>query len=322
VQLGCVLLLGIVVAGTSGYLALGLGPVDAVYQTITTISTVGFRELPDEPSNAFRTFTMALILTGVGTALYTATVLLESVVEGSLSDRIGRRRMQRNIDDLHGHVILCGWGRVGRTIAQHLVGAGDDVVVVEMDPERFEAIPGFKVWGDATLDQVMTDAGIERAATVVTAVDSDAANLFIALSARSRRADLFIVSRVRDEANEAKLRQAGADRVVNPQHIGGVRIASMARTPNVVDFLDVVMHDGSLEFRLADMSVPAASRLAGRTLRDAQVRDTTGALVLAIRNADGSFATNPGSEAVVGAGDVLIAIGTADQLESLRELVG
>jgi voltage-gated potassium channel len=293
---------------------------DALYQTVTTISTVGFSELPEEPSGPFRLFTALLILTGVGTALYTATVLLESVVEGRLTDRIGRRRMQRTIDELSGHVVLCGWGRVGRTVSQHLTGLGNEVVVVEKDIDRYEAVPCLKVWGDATHDDVMTMAGIERASTVIAAVDSDAANLFVTLSARARRPDLFIVSRVREEGNEPKLRQAGADRVVNPQQIGGVRIASMAQAPNVADFLDVVMHDGSLEFRLADMVVPKGSPLLGRTLSDAEVRDTTGALVLAIRTTDGEFTTNPGADTVVGEGDVLIAIGTEDQLEGLRSL--
>ena len=263
VQIGCSLLVGVLAVGIVGYLVLGLSPLDAAYQTVTTISTVGFREMPDEPSAPFRVFTMALVLTGVGVALYTATVLLESVVEGRLSDRIGRRRMQRTIDDLSGHVVLCGWGRVGRSIGQYLAASERDIVVVEADLERFDAIEGLKVWGDVTDDAVMTAAGIERAATLVTAVDSDADNLFVALSARARCPELFIVSRVRDEANEAKLRQAGADRVVNPQQIGGGRIAALALAPNVADFLDVVMHDGSLEFRLADIAL-AVGVPAGR----------------------------------------------------------
>jgi voltage-gated potassium channel len=228
--------------------------------------------------------------------------------------------MQRTIDGLEGHVILCGWGRVGRSIERHLTGAGVDVVVVEADPERAEAVPGLWVCGDATDDAVMTAAGLERAASVVTAVDSDAANLFITLSARDRRDDLFIVSRVRDDANEAKLRQAGANRIVNPQEIGGGRIAALALAPNVADFLDVVMHDGSLEFRLADITVPESSPLAGKSLRDAQVRDRTGALVLAIRNEGGEFTTNPAPESELRQGDVLIAIGTQDQLEELQQL--
>lgn len=321
-QLGCGLLLAVIVIGTSGYLVLGLDPLDALYQTVTTISTVGFRELPDDPSTGFRVFTMVLILTGVGVALYTASVFFESVVEGRLTERFGRRRMQRTIDELSGHVILCGWGRVGRSIERHLSGAGVEVVVVEADPERCDAVTGLSVCGDATEDEVMTAAGLERAATLVTAVDSDAANLFITLSARDRRPELFIVSRVRDEANEAKLRQAGADRVVNPQQIGGGRIAALALAPNVADFLDVVMHDGSLEFRLADITVPETSPLARQSLRQAQVRDRTGALVLAIRGAEGRFATNPTPESILKGGDVLIAIGTGPQLDELRTLIG
>jgi voltage-gated potassium channel len=320
VQLGCGLLLLVLVLGTVGYLLLGLDLLAALYQTVTTISTVGFRELPEDPSTGFRVFTMVLILSGVGVALYTASVLLESVVEGRLSERFGRRRMQRTIDELSGHVILCGWGRVGRSIERHLTGSGLDVVVVEAAPDRCGAVPGLSVCGDATEDAVMTTAGLERAATLVTAVDSDAANLFITLSARDRRPALFIVSRVRDEANEAKLRQAGANRVVNPQQIGGARIAALALAPNVADFLDVVMHDGSLEFRLADIAVPESSPLAGRSLREAQVRDLTGALVLAIRGQDGGFTTNPAPESLLKEGDVLIAIGTEGQLEHLRTL--
>lgn len=274
----------------------------------------------EDPSGPFRVFTTGLILLGVGTALYTATVLLESVVEGRLSDRIGRRRMERTIEDLSGHVVLCGWGRVGRTIQAHLSGSGSEVVVVEADPDRCERVPGLHVCGDATDDAVMTRAGIERAATLVTAVDSDADNLFVALSARDRRPDLFIVSRVRDEANEAKLLQAGANRVVNPQQIGGGRIAALALAPNVADFLDVVMHDGSLEFRLADIAVPEGSSLDGQSLREAHVRDRTGALVLAIRDGHGDFATNPAPETVLRGGSVLIAIGTGPQLDDLRSL--
>lgn len=319
-QLGCLLLVATILVGTGGYLLLGLSPLEALYQTVTTISTVGFRELPEEPSTGFRVFTMVLILTGVGVALYTASVLLESVVDGRLKERLGRRRMQRTIDRLSGHVILCGWGRVGRSIQRHLTGAGVDVVVVETNADLAEAVPGLWVCGDATDDAVMTAAGLERAASLVTAVDSDAANLFITLSARDRRDDLFIVCRVRDDANEAKLRQAGANRIVNPQEIGGGRIAALALAPNVADFLDVVMHDGSLEFRLADVAVPDSSPLAGKSLREAHVRDQTGALVLAIRDEDGDFTTNPAPERELHPGDVLIAIGTQDQLDELQAL--
>jgi voltage-gated potassium channel len=317
VQLGCFLLAAVILSGTIGYRLLGLGWLDAVYQTVTTISTVGFRELTEDPGPGFRVFTMALILSGVGVAFYTAAVMLEAIVEGRLTDTIGRRRMQRTISELSDHVVLCGWGRVGRSIERHVSGSGRSLVVVESDPDRYEAIPGLKVLGDATDDAVMTAAGLDRAATLVCAVDSDAGNLFITLSARARSSELLIVTRIRDEANEAKMLQAGADRVVNPQQIGGRRIAALALAPHVADFLDVVMHDGSLEFRLEDIALPDDSPLAGRSLRDAHIRDRTGALVLAIRGVDGQFATNPPPETVLTGGTVLIAIGTGDQLSRL-----
>jgi voltage-gated potassium channel len=320
VQLGGALLVTVIAAGTVGYWLLGLGPLEGLYQAVTTVTTVGFRELPEEPSTAFRVFTIVLILLGVGVVLYTASVVLEALIEGRLTDRIGRRRMQRTIEGLSGHVVLCGWGRVGRSIHPFLVGAGRDVVVVDADTDRFEAVPGLKVFGDATDDAVMTLAGVERAAVLVTSVDTDAANLFVTLSARARRPDLFIVARVRDPANEAKLIQAGADRVVNPQEIGGARIAALALSPAVADFLDVVMHDGSLEFRLADVALAERSPLAGRTLRDAHLRDATGALVLAVRDGEGRFLTNPPPETVLVGGTTLIAIGTQDQLDALTRL--
>jgi voltage-gated potassium channel len=314
------LLVGVMVVGTIGYRLLGLGWLDSAYQTVTTIATVGFREIPEDPSRPFRIFTMGLVLTGVGIALYTATVLLESLVEGRLTDRIGRRRMERTIAELEGHVILCGWGRVGRSIHQFVTGAGEDVVVVEQDPERFDRVPGLKVEGDATDDRVMAEAGIDRASRLIAAIDTDADNLFVTLSARARRPDLFIVARVRDEGNEAKMRQAGANRVVNPQQIGGARIAALALQPHVADFLDVVMHDGSLEFQLADVAVPPGSPLAGRSLRDAQIRDRTGAMVLALRDEEGRFTTNPPPETEIDGGSVLIAIGTGAQIEALTAL--
>ncbi len=317
VQIGCSLLALVLLVGTVGYKLLGLPWLDAGYQTVTTISTVGFRELEPHPDTAFKLFTMAIVLFGVGVAFYTAALLLETVVEGRFTDRLGRRRMQRTIADLSGHVVLCGWGRVGRSIQRQLAAAGRPVVVIESDPQRFENIDGLKVEGDATDDDVLTAAGIERAGTLVAAVDGDADNLFITLSARDRCPEIFIVARVRSEANEAKLRQAGADRVVNPQLIGGSRMAALALAPNVADFLDVVMHDSEMEFRLADVAVPGDSPIAGLTLREAHLRDRTGALVLAIRDAAGAFVTNPPPETVLDGSTVLIAIGTQDQLDDL-----
>lgn len=313
----------VTIAGSLGYLMLGLAPLDAFYQTIITVSTVGYREVGvGEESQAYRLFTILVIMGGVGTAFYTLGVLLETFIEGRLTDQLWRRRMIRTIASMSDHVIVCGWGRVGRTIARDIAAAGRDVVVIDNDPDRPVDLDLPFVEGDATDDAVLTAASIETAGALVAALDSDASNLYVTLSGRSARADLFIVARARVESAEPKLAQAGADRVVNPQYIGGERIAAMILQPSVADFLDVVMHDGSLEFRLAEVRVPEGSPVAEESLRDAHLRDRTGALVLAMRDAAGTFRTNPPPDTPIHPGEVLIAIGTAAQLQALRDEVG
>ena len=315
------LLFAVLVVGTLGYLAFGFGFVDAMYQTVTTVATVGFREIrPLSTGGKF--FTMALILVGVSSTLYAFSVLIETLIEGRLLDSLGRRRMERTISSMHDHVIICGWGRVGRSIAAEVDAAGRQLVVVDNDTERLADSPYPTVTGDATEDAVLTAAGIERASSLIAAVDADAANSFIILSARAMRPDLFIVARARSFDSEGKLRRAGADRVVNPQHIGGARMAAFVLRPHVADFVDVVMHDRNIEFRLEEVSIGTSSPIAGKTLRDAQIRDRTGALVLAVREPEGALRTNPSPDSAVHAGDLLIAIGTDDELRALAALVG
>ena len=316
------LLLGSLVIGTVGYLILGLSLLDAIYQSVTTIMTVGFREV-GEPTAGFRIFTIVLILLGVGSALYALGVLLESLVEGAITERFERRRMERGLAECEQHVIVCGWGRVGRAIASALAVGPDrpTVVVVDKSPERCATVKGLVVEGDATDDAVLHRAGILRARALVAALNTDADNVYVTLCARRLCPELFIVARARVDTAEALLVQAGADRVVNPQAIGGHRMAALVAQPHVADFLDVAMHDAGLEFRLAELTVGADSEVAGRSLRDAHLRDATGALVLAFRSPDGAFRTNPDPSEQLHPGEVLIAIGTEDQLRALRQLV-
>ncbi|MDP8993261.1 MAG: potassium channel protein [Actinomycetota bacterium] len=308
-------------AGTIGYVMLGFGLLDAVYQTVTTITTVGFREVRPLDTTG-KVFTIFLILVGVGTALYTFTVALETLIDGHIRDLFGRRRMHRNIGRMSDHVIVCGWGRVGQSIARYISNADQELVVVDRDPNVLVGIPHPYVQGDVTEDEVLRAAGIERARVLVAALDTDAANLYATLSGRSLRPDLFIIARAHTDSSEPKLERAGANRVVNPQRIGGARMAALALQPHVAEFLDVVMHEGDLEFRLEEIPVPEGSDLAGRSLREAQIRDRTGALVLALRTEDGTFTTNPVPETQMCPGHILIAIGTAGQLEALEKLSG
>jgi voltage-gated potassium channel len=315
-----VALVTVAAAGTVGYIVLGFGTLDALYQTVTTVTTVGFREV-HPLSAAGKIFTIVLIVLGVGTALYTLGVIIETLLEGQLPEVFGRRRMERKISGMHDHVVVCGWGRVGKAIARDLVAMGAAAVVIDNDPSRLEGVPHPVLLGDATDDDVLERAGVRRARAVVAALHTDAGNLFVTLSARALRPELFIVARVRVEENEDKLRRAGADRVVNPQSIGGARMAAFVLQPHVTEFLDVVMHDRGIEFRLEEIAVPEGSPIQDRSIREAHIRDRTGALVLALRDSDGAFTTNPPPETAIRAGQVIIAIGTPEDLQTLERLV-
>ncbi len=215
IELALLAVFGVLVAGSVGYLVLGFSVLDAVYQTVTTITTVGFREV--RPLTiAGKVFTIALIVVGVGTALYAFSVVLEALVEGHLRQLLGRRRMERDIARMSGHAIVCGWGRVGRAVGGYLAGRGAQVVVVDNDPERVAAIPYPSLTGDVTDDDVLRRAGVMRARALITAINTDAENVFVTLSARALRRDLVIIARARTEASEPKLLRAGATRVVNP----------------------------------------------------------------------------------------------------------
>ncbi|HVA73346.1 MAG TPA: potassium channel protein [Acidimicrobiales bacterium] len=305
--------------GTFGYWVVGLSPLDALYQTVTTVSTVGFRELFPRTAGP-EVFTIILILMGVGTVLYAFGVLLEAVIEGDVFDIWGRHKMEKRISQLTNHVIVCGFGRVGRSVARHLAASDEDFVVIDQDSQRLDGTEYLTIAGDATDDEVLRQAGMERARALVAATSTDTTNVYVALSGRALRPDLFIVARARDAESEPKLLRAGANRVINPQAIGGNRVAAMLTQPHVSEFLDVVTHGDEIEFRLVEVAVGQGSSLAGRSLRDAKLRENTGALVLAIRGADGQFQTNPGPDTLISDGDVLIAIGTQAQLESLVAL--
>lgn len=311
-------LVAVVLIGEIGYLALGFGLLDATYQTLTTITTIGFGEV--QPfGTAEKLFTTAFVLVGVGVALYALTVMLGAVVEGHLGSAWERRRMQRDIDGLKGHAIVCGWGRVGRAAARQMARSGISVVVIDTNGAQVADCPYPTIVDDASRDDVLKRAGIERAATLVATLDTDAASLFVTLSARALNADLTIIARSRTDDAEQKFVRAGADRVVNPQRIGGTRVAAFALQPHVVDFLDIAMHDEGVEFRLEEVVIPAGGALVGSTVQETRAREGEGALLLALRpKGAGTFITNPAADTVIGAGDVLIAIGTTPQLSQLQ----
>jgi voltage-gated potassium channel len=307
--------LGIVLVGGSiGYMMLGLDAFDAVYQTVITVSTVGYREI-GEVDRQYEVFTIFLILFGTGTVLYTLGVLLETLFEGQLDDQFRRQRMQRKIDQLDGHVIVCGYGQVGRAIVGEMHRSGREVVVVDrsdLDPDDLPSDGVAVVVGEATDDSILEQAGLRRADTLVVGLDSDADNLFVALTARTENPDLFIISRANSAGVVGKLERVGVDRVVNPHEIGGSRMAAMVLQPDVTDFLDVVMHDRELEIRMTEVEATVKSGFVGRTVRDLLTSEHERTSLVAIRR-NLRFITNPTGNLEIEIGDILIMLGTDDQ---------
>lgn len=313
---GTVLLVGFV-----GYqLIEGLSPLDALYMTVITVATVGFREIGPMGSGG-KLFTIALITAGVGTVTFAAASGMEFVVEGHLTRIIEGRRMDRTIQGLRNHVIICGFGRVGRHLAEALQRDAVPFLVIDTDPEKVEevlamGVPGIR--GDSTAEHVLQEAGIDRARAVVACVNTDADNVLTTLTAKGLRPDLVVVGRIKSDENEAKLRRAGADRVIAPSTIGGRRIAQLLTRPVVADFIDRVAGTGGLEYTFEEIPVRRGAGLDGATLRQAGIRDRYGCTVLAILEADGQLDTHPDADRRLSAGDVLVVIGGVDEVDALR----
>jgi voltage-gated potassium channel len=321
------LALGVItVAGVIGYMVLeGWSFTDALYMTVITLTTVGYREVRPLDTTG-QLWTMLLLVTGVGTLFYAAVSSVELVVEGAIRGYFGRRRMQTAIGKLSDHYILCGYGRVGRQVAAEFARDGIPFVVVDQDPEIVEecaAVGYLALLGEASDDGRLEEAGVRRAKGLVAAVDSDADNVFVVLSARKLNPRLNIVARASSDESAAKLEMAGADRTLSPYAVGGRRLASLATQPLIVDFLEIVTRgEEGIEFRLEEFGVPKDSFIAGHTIGELRIGEKTGAMILAIRNKEGTFDTTPSASDGMRAGDTLIVLGTPEQISRLEQLMG
>ncbi len=319
-------ILAVVVIGTIGFVLIeGWGLLDSLYMTVTTIFTVGFGEV-HPLSSAGSIFTLLLIFGGVGTILYGIGAMGEFVVGGQLTGAFRRRVVKRQVDRLEEHYIICGYGRVGESVARQFLRSGAKFVVVDEDPEvlsRAEAEGFLAVRGDAAADDVLEAAGITRARGLVAAVGSDAGNIFVTLSARVLNPGLLIVARAGSEDTQSKLERAGADHVVSPYGIGGRRMATLMLKPLVSDYLEVVTGGGELEFRLEEFELNAQCCAIGQSIKDLRIRERTGATILAVRRThSGVFDTNPSPDLPLDPGDKIIAIGTPPEITKLEELIG
>lgn len=320
------LVLGVVVlVGTLGYMMIErLGLVDAIYDTVITITTVGYAEPAGGLSRAGRLFTVFLVLAGVGSVFYTAAVALELFIDELMGGRRRLRQEEKMIAKLEGHTIVCGYGRVGSSVADRLVVHDVDLVVLDIDDERVEHArsEGFPVVrGDATDEDALTAAGLDRAAVVIACVHSDSDNLSIVLSARVRRPDLYVLARASNTDAERRLTMAGANRIVTPPEVGAERLAALVLNSNLTDFVDIAGRNSMLELRVEELPLSATSELTGKSLADSRIRSRVGTTVLAIRHGDGTMTSNPSPTMALAADDALVAIGTADQLEQLEKLL-
>jgi voltage-gated potassium channel len=318
---GIIILASIIAAGTIGYMLIeGWSPSDAIYMTVITISTVGYGEV-HPLSAAGRIFSIVLIIGGVSGALFVLSALVEYALAGTFGVARRRRQMKARIANLKDHIILCGYGRVGEDIARTFSEEGVPFVIIDSRPDNItlaEEQGYLSLLGDATSDKVLLEAGIERARGLVAAIGSDADNTYIVLSARGLRPDLFVEARASDKEAEAKLRRAGADRIVSPNSIGARRMALLAIRPTVADFIDTVTFRRGRELQMENIIVPDSSPLIGQTV--AAIRQHSQANVLAINRKTGKLLANPAGEEAIEPGDRLIIMGTAEQLTTLESL--
>jgi voltage-gated potassium channel len=293
----------------------------SVYRTIVTISLAGLDTVPR--NDEARAVSIVLVLAGITIFAYIATVLVEGISGGVFTGAISERRRQRTINRLHDHYIICGYGRVGRRIAAEFREEGVPFVVLDFSQEALEHAREANVLyvdGSGTEDEDLEAAGLSTARGLVASSDSDSDNLYITLSSRNARPDLLIVARASDEDAAKKLRLAGANRVVQPYSTAGKEMAKLVLRPQVAAFLDMVSTSGGPELLFEEIEVKESCREAGKTIRELQIRNRTGAMIVALRKHDGTFDTTPSPDAALEIGDVMIAAGTPEELALLEEL--
>jgi voltage-gated potassium channel len=317
-----VLLFLVLAGGTIGYVVIERWSAwDALYMTVTTVATVGFREV-HPMTRAGQAFTLVLIVIGVSTALYAFSALAGVVLEGGLTEYVERWRSVRMINHLSDHYVICGYGRIGAIVASEFKRQNTPFVIVDRDPEKVSEANQrghLGVEGDASRDETLKQLGIDRARGLVAAVGTDAENVYAVLTARVMKPDLFIIARAEGEESISKLKKAGADRVISPYRIGAVQIAQTALRPAVVDFVEIATSSDNLELSIEEIRIDADSKLAGRPLSEVIKRDKMNVVVVGIQHAHGRMEFNPVASTMLHGGDHLIVLGSPQTLKQLEE---
>jgi voltage-gated potassium channel len=311
-------LLLIIIVATLGYHFIeGWDFVDSIYTAIVTLSTVGYGDFSPQTWEG-KLFTVILIIFGVGTMFYTVVLLAETMVETRLRALTGRGKLKKMIAKMKNHYIICGCGRIGHLICQELKADKIDFVVIDDNPEVIQGIEeeGFVYYrGDATQDKTLINAGIKRAKGIVCVLPTDAENLYVILTAKELNQNIFILSRSEEEESEHRLLRAGADRVMSPYTLGGMRMAMAILRPAMLDFIEITTRRQSLELRMEEMPVCDGSPIIGKSLEESEIRHNYGLIIVAVKKDSGKMIFNPLASYIIEKGDKLIAMGEDENVK-------
>jgi len=321
--LSIVLLVFINAFGVVGYMIIeGWNFRDSLFMTVITITTVGYGEVHDlSPTGEI--FTIVLLVLGVGIILYLLGTEAKLLFEGQLENLIGRKRLEKKINELKDHYIICGFGRMGKVIAEEFSEKNIEILIIEKNPvAEIEKGDFLILEGNAENEDVLLSAGIQKAKGLISVLPTDAENIFLVLSARDLNPDLFIVTRASDESSERKILRAGADRVVSPYFTGGIRIANSILKPAVVDFIEYATKSGNLELQLEEIYLSNGSKFNNMTLENTGIGRDLGVIIVAIKKKDGTMEFNPNFDSTINSGDTLVALGESSKLKELEKLAG
>ncbi|OBQ46040.1 potassium channel family protein [Halodesulfovibrio spirochaetisodalis] len=317
-------LLGVVALAVYGYMELeGWSMSDALYMVVITLSTVGFGEVQPLSSEG-RMLTTFLILAGVGNFAFILGAFSQLLVEGRFFHFIGSRRVLKTIGKLKDHCVVCGYGRIGSVVVNEIIAEAQDVVVIENDPEAVKALQEegiLYVDGDATSDEVLAQAGVANAKNLITALSEDAANVYVVLSAREMNKDIYIVSRASTHQRVSKIKQAGADSVILPNHIGGLRLAQSVLRPTVTSFMELAYGRSTMDIQMEELTIGPDSQLVGKDLIESELRPKFNLIVIAIKKNGKDMIFNPEGRTVLEAGNTIIAVGANEKLKEFARLL-
>lgn len=301
----------------------GWGLLEGFYQVIITLSTVGFGEV-HQMSDLAKFHTSILIFLGVGGFAYLLGSFTEALVEGRIQMFWGRKKMEKKINSLHDHFIVCGFGRIGSVVTRELLQEKYDTVIIETNPELLEQMVEqryFFVDGDATSDQILIKAGIQRAKAVITTLNTDAKNLYVALASKQLNPKIEVIARAENEDSLQKLKYAGADKVLTPYLLGGMRMAQMALRPTVTNFLEMAMHGEKFELQMEEFKLSSGSAFQGKSLIESKLRPLYNLIIVAIKKQNEDMIYNPTAETELKMGDTLIVVGKKSDLEEAKKLL-